>query len=156
VTLHVVGDGECRAEYEQMARQLGVARAVHFAGAAAHDQVPLWISAADVLCLPSLREGCPNIVIEALACGRPVVGSAVGGVPALLSEDTGILVAAEDSAGFAAALEQALSRSWNPEDIRRSVAARTWTQVAGRYLDVFRSVTGNREFAGAGNTVAIR
>ena len=42
------------------------------------------MAASDVLCLPSRREGCPNVVLEALASGRPVIGSAVGGVPELL------------------------------------------------------------------------
>jgi glycosyltransferase involved in cell wall biosynthesis len=151
VTLHVVGDGECRGEYEQLARQLGLEHAIRFVGAASHGDVPRWISAGDVLCLPSLREGCPNIVIEALACGRPVVGAAVGGVPALLSDETGVLVAAGDAAGFSAALERALGHSWDPAEIRRSVAARTWTQVADRYLDVFKSAAGAPDPAGAGN-----
>jgi len=140
VTLHVVGDGACRQEYEQLARDVGAGESVRFEGVASHADVPLWIGAADVLCLPSLREGCPNIVLEALACGRPVVASRVGGVPAMLSAETGAVVDAEDVQGFAAALESVLSRVWDPSAVRTAVSTRSWTAVARQYLEIFSGV----------------
>ena len=55
-------------------------------GARPHDEIPLWMNASDVLCLPSLNEGLPNVALEAMACGLPVVASRVGGMPEIMRE----------------------------------------------------------------------
>lgn len=55
-------------------------------GSRPHDEIPLWMNACDVLCLPSLHEGLPNVVLEALACGLPVVASRVGDVPEIVRD----------------------------------------------------------------------
>jgi len=91
------------------------------------------MSAADVLCLPSLREGCPNVVLEAFASGRPVVASAVGGVPELVSDANGITVPPQNPAALARALTDAVWKTWNPAEIRSSVAGLTWEA----FSDVF-------------------
>ena len=81
IELKLVGWGECEDTLRTQARELQLEKQVAFCGRRSHDEVPLWVSACDVLCLPSRREGCPNVVLEALASGRPVVASRVGGVP---------------------------------------------------------------------------
>jgi glycosyltransferase involved in cell wall biosynthesis len=100
-------------------------------GARPHDEIPLWMNACDVLCLPSLNEGLPNVVLEAMACGLPVVASRVGGVPEIVHEGVnGLLTPAGDAAALAAALRQALSLSWDVVAIRESVAAFDWERNA--------------------------
>jgi teichuronic acid biosynthesis glycosyltransferase TuaC len=89
--LVLVGDGPLRESLERQAREKLGAHA-RFTGPLPPEKIARWMAAADVVCLPSYSEGCPNVVIEALACGRPVVASGVGGVPELVSADTGILV----------------------------------------------------------------
>ena len=59
-------------------------------------EVAQWMRAADIFCLPSHSEGCPNVIVEALACGRPIVASNVGGIPELVDEGCGILMAPRD------------------------------------------------------------
>jgi glycosyltransferase involved in cell wall biosynthesis len=127
-SLHVafVGDGAMRAELEKRTRTLGLADKVTFTGRCRPERVPLWISASDVVCLPSRREGCPNVVLEALACGRPVVASAVGGVPELLSQSNGVLVAPDDPVAFGLALDTALQRAWNETGLRQSAPSLEW------------------------------
>ena len=71
------------------------------------------MAACDVFCLPSYSEGCPNVVIEALSCGRPVVATEVGGIPELVKDDCGMLVPARDSERLRAALDAALSARWD-------------------------------------------
>jgi len=98
-------------------------------GARPPEEVARWLAACDVVCLPSHSEGCPNIVIEALTCGRPVVASAVGGIPELVNSSNGVLVAPGDPPALAAALEGALSRQWDAQAIALD-GGRTWADVA--------------------------
>src|SRR5262249_32263211 len=73
--LVLVGAGPLAAPMRERARALGVGERLHVAGEVAHDDVPVWMQAADVIALPSVAEGFPNSVREALACGRPVVAT---------------------------------------------------------------------------------
>jgi glycosyltransferase involved in cell wall biosynthesis len=92
-------------------------------------------------------------VLEALASGRPVVGSAVGGVPELLSLRNGIMVPPDDPDALAAAITAALQRKWDPADLRASVPSLTWNDL-GRTLhtELNRAVMSHRSrAAGAKN-----
>jgi glycosyltransferase involved in cell wall biosynthesis len=102
---HVVllGDGEDRPALEARARALGVAERVHLLGAVA--DVPAHLAAADVLAAPSRNEGMGRVLVEAMALGVPVVGSAVGGIPDVIEDgECGRLVAPGDAAALAEAL----------------------------------------------------
>jgi glycosyltransferase involved in cell wall biosynthesis len=116
--------------------EAGMAEHVHFAGRVGAETMAEWMSAADVLCLASDREGWPNVVHEALACGTPVVATDVGGVPDLIpASDFGIVVPPGDQASLDQAVCEALTRSWNHDAIAAWGMSRTWTAVAA---DVFR------------------
>ena len=136
VRLALVGDGPDRAELEQLVRTFGLEQHVRFAGNVPHEQVASWFGAATLACMPSLREGHPNAAMEALACGRPLVASAVGALPELLREDLGLLVPAGDTAALAEGLERALGMSWNAETIAASVAQASWSGAARQYVQV--------------------
>ena len=92
-------------------------------------EVARWMAAADLFCLPSHSEGCPNVVIEAISCGCPVVATDVGGTPELVTPECGILVRAENVARLTEALRAGLTRSWDREAIH-SMFSRTWDNVA--------------------------
>ena len=62
-----------------------------FRKAALRNDAP-WMNASDVICLPSLYEGCPNVLVEANACGKPIVATDVGGIPELVNNNSRILV----------------------------------------------------------------
>jgi glycosyltransferase involved in cell wall biosynthesis len=132
VLLTMVGGGKLEAAWRAQVKALGVEDQVRFCGERSHDEVSLWVSGGDVLCLPSRREGCPNVVLEALASGRPVVASRVGGVPELLSESSGVMVPAEDPEALAGALLSALNRRWDPQALRDSVEYLSWDDVGRR------------------------
>ncbi|APR82233.1 Glycosyl transferase, group 1 family protein [Minicystis rosea] len=134
--LCIVGGGEAEAEVTARVRELGLERTVRFCGRRLHHEVPHWISAADVLCLPSYMEGCPNVVLEALASGRGVVASRVGGIPELVRDgETGVLVPPRDPEALAEGLARALGRRWDPEKQRASVQYLSWDAVAKAYRD---------------------
>jgi|SRR5580658_1707200 teichuronic acid biosynthesis glycosyltransferase TuaC len=127
--LAFVGEGLFRKELEDRARAAGLGGRVHLRGACDSAGVARWLNAADVFCLPSYSEGCPNVLVEALACGRPVVATAVGGIPELVTANCGILVPPRDAQQLAAALDAALLRHWNEPAIARQFC-RGWDQVA--------------------------
>jgi teichuronic acid biosynthesis glycosyltransferase TuaC len=126
--LVLVGDGPLRESLERQAREKLGAHA-RFTGPLPPEKIARWMAAADVVCLPSYSEGCPNVVIEALACGRPVVASEVGGVPELVSADTGILVPPGRPEALAEALVKALECDWDPQAIA-ALQRRGWDRVA--------------------------
>jgi glycosyltransferase involved in cell wall biosynthesis len=128
-----IGEGPLKEKLLASAERLGISKAISFIGRRSPQDVAWWIAASDVVCLPSRREGCPNVVLEALASGRPVVAAAVGGVPELLNPHNGLLALPEDPEAFADALELALKREWNPTDLRRSVGSLSWENT-GRVL----------------------
>ena len=113
--LVVLGSGPLERQVYQLVSELGIAKKIVFVGRVTHDKVPDYLAAADFLCLPSLREGCPNIVLEALSTGIPVLSSKVGAVPEMLSSQQHILgLMAEPNSveDFANIIEQSMSIDW--------------------------------------------
>lgn len=105
--LMLVGDGESRPEIESLATQLGIRDRVHFAGFRANE--PNLHHMFDVSALTSLSEGFPNSLVEAMAAGRPVIATAVGGNVDAVRDDTGFLVPVGAPDDVAAALERLMS-----------------------------------------------
>lgn len=139
--LVLLGDGPLRASLMQQARAGGVEDRVLFAGMVPQTKVAQWVSSATLLCLPSRNEGTPNVVVEALASGVPVVASHVGGIPDLVREgENGSLVPPADPLALEAALDQALRGCWNPQRISRSVAHLTWQAIAVQNHEFLLSV----------------
>ncbi|MEO5689590.1 MAG: glycosyltransferase [Burkholderiaceae bacterium] len=148
--LILIGEGAQRDALERLARQEGIVDRVEFLGPLLHPAVADWIAAADVLCLPSHAEGSPNVVVEALASGTPVVASRVGGIPDLVDDGVnGLLVPAADPAALAAALGAALDRDWDPARISSSIAHLTWSALGRRNHGVLADVAMETAHAGA-------
>lgn len=124
--LVVAGDGEQRPALEEQVRRLDLADTVRFAGAVPHDRMPELYAAADVFCLPSLYEGFPLAILEAMAAGLPVVATSVAGNPEAVEDGVhGRLVEAEDAAGLAVALLDLIE----DEDARRRMGRQARQRV---------------------------
>lgn len=114
--LIVVGDGPERAALEASAARLDIALRVYWAGF--QRDIFRWLPAFDVFVQPSFHEGLPNTVLEAQACGLPVVATAVGGTPEVVVDGvTGLLVPPRDPD----ALAQAITRLLNDPDLRHAM-----------------------------------
>lgn len=150
--LVLVGDGDARAELTERARALGVADTVTFAGTAARDEVPAYLAASDMVVVPSVHyggyvDGLPNVALEAMAAGKPLVATRVGGLPELVRPgENGLLVDERDVDALAAAIVT-LARD---RDLRTRMGARgrdlirdsmSWDAVAERFESVFERVT---------------
>jgi teichuronic acid biosynthesis glycosyltransferase TuaC len=107
-------------------------------------EVALWVSASDVLALPSWNEGAPNVILEAFASGRRVVATRVGGLPDLVTSDLlGELVPVRNATALAAALIRALETPYDSEPIVRA-APFSWSESASCLLEVLETAAGRR------------
>jgi glycosyltransferase involved in cell wall biosynthesis len=128
-----IGEGPCRERDQEQARAAHLESSVLWLGGQKQGDVARWMAACDVLCLCSRNEGTPNVVIEALACGRPVVATAVGGVPEVVTAAVnGLLVPPGETDKLAEALAQALDRTWDSRRIAASVGESSWSAIAQR------------------------
>lgn len=137
--LVVIGNGEFRTTLESMVEERKLGKHVRLAGGLLPESVAKYLNAADLLTLPSWSEGYPNVLVEALACGCPVVASDVGGIPEIVDAQRGLLIAPKDAPALHAALRQALDTPWSRTDIAASMR-RTWDDVARETLDVCQSL----------------
>ncbi len=136
-TLTLVGDGSGRDALAARVQRLGLDDVVRFAGSVKHDQLGEWYRAASLVVLPSLSEGVPNVLLEAIACGTPFVASNVGGISEIADTEHDRLVAAGSASELAGAIREGLLR---PRMSKRRFEPDTWTTSAQRLSDVFRSI----------------
>jgi teichuronic acid biosynthesis glycosyltransferase TuaC len=134
----LVGDGPQRSSLEQRVAALGLSKEIVFAGEADHRDIPRWLRGARALCLPSFREGTPNVVLEALACGVPVISTNVGGTPLVINAANGLLVEPDDASGLAHALQSVMHGQWDRKQIRASVEHLSWRSEAQRHVELFQ------------------
>jgi glycosyltransferase involved in cell wall biosynthesis len=146
-TLVLIGDGAERPGLQRMAERLDID--VRFLGA--RTDVAGYLASADVVVLPSLSEGSSNAVAEAMAAGRPVVATAVGGTPELLGE-RGILVPPADPAALAEGLQRVLGDRDTAVALGRN--AREWAManltadvMVDRYVALYRQLLEGRPAA---------
>jgi len=137
--LYIVGDGPLDMELKQLTRQLKIEENVHFIGKVDHSEISTWMSSTDFFSLPSIREGCPNVILEALGCGRPVISSNVGAIPDVVNEQSGILFDPNNIDDIASSFIQAFSRTWDENQITNSIKHLTWENAAKKYLTVCES-----------------
>jgi glycosyltransferase involved in cell wall biosynthesis len=149
--LTLVGDGDERKSLENLARQMGIADRLVFAGFASQEKVKDYLMQTDVFILPSFAEGVPVSLMEAMACGVPVIATHVGGIAELIEPgETGLLVPASD----ALALRDAIASYLNDYGLREKVSRQEREKVLSDFnLDkevdklarLFRSHAGGAE-----------
>jgi glycosyltransferase involved in cell wall biosynthesis len=141
IHLAIVGGGDARAALEALAQRWP--GRITLAGARPLAEITQWMAACDVLTLPSWAEGTPNVVLEALASGRRVVGSSVGGIPDLLADPAlGELVPARDVPALATALGRAAMADYDPNAVARLAARGGWADSAAALAAVLAAACG--------------
>lgn len=144
-----VGGGPDRQALERKARQAGVGDRVRFAGEQRPDEMPRWYQAADAFALATDREGCPNVLLEAIASGLPVLASSVGGMPEIVDADVGLLVAENSADAFAAGIEELARRRFDPAAFQRHAAEHSSELMGHTVHALFRRVAANASRTGS-------
>lgn len=137
----IVGVGKFQTTLENQIRSLGLEDYILLAGEKPHNEIPIWMNACDVFVLPSLNEGNPTVMFETLGCGKPFVGTRVGGVPEVItSEDYGLLVEPADPEDLTEKILVALDREWNREKILAYAERFTWENITREIVGVYEQV----------------
>jgi teichuronic acid biosynthesis glycosyltransferase TuaC len=141
VVMVFVGDGKARAAAQAVLAPLG--DRVLFTGPRPLAEVPVWMAACDILTLPSHHEGTPNVLLEALACGRRVVATRVGGIPDVIHRpELGTLVAVKDVDALEHALADAVATPYDTAAVAALGSRGGWDDSAGRLLNTLERACG--------------
>jgi len=107
-----------------------------------HQEIPFWINACDLFVLPSLDEGFPTVIPEALGCGKPVVATSVGGIPEIINRKfLGLLVEKENYSELADSILMALQKDWDFDRISNYAKKNyTWDIISKEILNIYKSV----------------
>ncbi|HET9494391.1 MAG TPA: glycosyltransferase [Chloroflexia bacterium] len=149
VELELVGDGPEEERLRAQAARLGLGSSVKFAGWVAREEIVQHYQAADAFVLPSLDEGLPNVMLEAMACGKALVATDISGNRELVRDgENGLLVPVGDVSALTEALRRVVT---NPElraemgrKSRNMAAAYSWARTADRYLSLSEAILARR------------
>jgi len=141
VRLIIVGGGSERAALQRQAQNLGVAGRVQYAGVVPQTDLKWWYSAADALTLCSSREGWANVLLEAMACGTPVIATNIWGTPEVVSTPhAGVLMGTRSAQGLADAWGQLFSNYPSGESTRAHAETFSWDATTQGQLHLFSKI----------------
>ncbi len=149
--LRIVGDGPERTSLAAQVARLGIADRVTFHGWAQREELSALYRAADIFVFPSLDEGMPNVVLEALASGLPIVATRIAGNDQLvIPGENGVLVSSGDARAFADALaallvDPAAREKMGVRSRMIAVDRYSWARSAGKYDALFQSIAANTQ-----------
>ena len=139
--LIIIGEGHLRSYLKDLCKEHSINDRVNFLGNFPHEKVPYILNASDMLCVASIREGRPNVVLEALSCGIPVVASNVGGIPELIKNgENGYLFERGNVSDLFEKINKCLSTSWLSENVSKTVKDLNWDNCANGYINVYESI----------------
>jgi glycosyltransferase involved in cell wall biosynthesis len=144
--LELVGEGEQRPVLERMVSDLGLTRRVQFSGWVPREHIADHYRSADIFVTATTWEGMPNTVLEAMACGLPIVGTRVSGLQELVCDDiNGYLVPMRDPEALAEAMARLMNngferRRMGRESRRRAEREFAWEYIARQYVEVYQQV----------------
>jgi glycosyltransferase involved in cell wall biosynthesis len=141
--LVIVGEGPMRRALERLAADLDLRGRVRLTGEISHEALREHYCAADALVLASVREGMPNVVLESMACGTPVVATAVGGIVEIVTgRAAGLLLAERSPAAVADGIRALLGERPSRSETRRYAERYTWRDTTADLLRLIGRVTG--------------
>jgi glycosyltransferase involved in cell wall biosynthesis len=140
--LDVVGDGSALPEFKRLAEAMGLNGRVVFHGGVDHSSVMKLLQEADLFCFPTKSEGFPKVVIEAMACGLPVITTRVSALPRIIGDGAGLLLDENTPAALAAAVRECLAdsdryraMSEQARRVARGYSLERWRDTIGQYIN---------------------
>jgi len=141
VILIIAGGGPDRAALQVQAEKLGVTNRVKFVGVIEHKELKWWYSAADALVLCSSREGWANVLLEAMACGTPVIATNIWGTPEVVSTiDAGVLMPERSGEGLVQAWNKLLAHYPERKTTRAHAEMYSWDTTTKGILELFNKI----------------
>ncbi len=142
--LIIAGSGSEEGILKRLVEELNIQNKVQFVGVLNSEKIIAYYNASDILCLPSKSEGLPNVIVEAMFCGTPVVASKVGGIPSIVIEGVnGYLVNPNSSIDLSERLLLGLKENWQREKIRSSISHLSSDNVLIKYRELYNSILEN-------------
>ena len=139
--LLIVGRGADESAFKTLAQSLGVADRVHFVGRVKQEDLARYFSAADVSLLASVREGWPNVLLESMSCGTPVVASNVGGVPEIITRsEPGRIMPERTPEALAEAVRSLRAEAPDRQAVRAYAEGFGWDETARAQADLYAGV----------------
>jgi teichuronic acid biosynthesis glycosyltransferase TuaC len=140
IVLYILGTGRLESKYREIINEFKKCKVI-LQGEIPNDEIPFWMNSSDLFCLPSISEGYPNVLMEALACGVPIVASKVGGIPEIIdSPDLGILVFPKKADELYEAIQVALEKKWNKTLLINRALKNDWEKVTERIITEFETL----------------
>ena len=151
VTVIIGGDGSDLPRLKTLSTELGVSDIVRFPGTINRSTVPTYFYLSDLFVLPAVvdpsgnMDGCPNVILEAMVCGKPVVSSGISGIPIVVADGkTGILVEEKNVEALAAAIVSLLKDPGKRELFgkaghQRIIRELTWQKVTEQFIAIYKN-----------------
>ena len=140
----IIGDGPLRKKLQQRVKELELSEYIKLVGPKPHNEIFLWMKAADVFVLPSLNEGTPTVMFEALGAGLPFIGTSVGGVPDIITSDEyGLLVDPANPEDLSSKILFALEKKWDKTKIMEYAEQFSWKRIAKYLIKLYERMLTN-------------
>ena len=137
---YIAGEGPYQSALTAQIRERKIADRVLLIGKRPHAELNTWFNAANVSCLLSEREGWPNVLLESLAAGTPVIATRAGGIAEVISSPALGTLVERNVPAITAALDAALKQNWDRDALVAYAAQRTWDKVAEEIEEYFQSI----------------
>lgn len=156
ITFIIGGDGTDLDRLKTLTKELGISESIRFPGTITRADVPIYFYLCDIFTLPAVFDpkgnvdGCPNVILEAMACGKPVVASNISGIPGVVKNgETGMLVKEKNVEELAAALVDLLTDTEKREEFGRAGRERilnelTWDKIIEQFKDVYQNSVNHK------------
>lgn len=139
--LIIVGSGPEKASLEKLVGELRLSSRVQIVGQIPNEELRWFLSAADALVLCSSREGWPNVLLESMACGTPVIATNTGGIPELISSKiAGQLMLNRSATDLAEAYLKLISEYPDRNEVRKYAEHFSWLETSSNQLELFRAI----------------
>lgn len=139
---YIVGGGYLENDLKKLTRELQLDSSIIFLGAKKHNETAQYMNACDIFVLPSLNEGLPIVLCEALACGKPIVATRVAGTPEIVNEDVGFLVEPKNVRDLQEKIILALNKKWEKQKLLKRAKQFSVPVSAKKLMIVYRSFLG--------------
>ena len=141
---YIAGEGPYQSALTHQIREKKLADRIMLIGKRPHAELNTWFNAADVSCLLSEREGWPNVLLESLAAGTPVIATRAGGIAEVINSSELGTLAERNAPAITAAIDAALKHPWDRKPLVTYAAQHTWDEVAAQIEDYFRTILSPR------------